>query len=247
MRLHPIALVLAACSLAWSAAWWPVGALAQIPLPFEAPVPDPPPATQDDVSDLELVRWAANEVRLYEGRAAASRPPVPPDSYLGSGSVEITAVRGEDGALRVVAEVGGGLLGLLIGAGIGSLAVWGALEVNADPIWTMVAVGTATTLGAFGVTAGVVVSGEATGGRGSFGHTFIGQLVGSALAVPLVTLGLANDLPALSAVAVAILPLTGAMFGYEVSHANREGALRHVAFVRPAPGGAMVGMAGEVF
>jgi hypothetical protein len=241
MWTRTLALALVAVSL-------PAGALAQpLEAADEAEVPEPP-SSSDTISDVELVRWAANEVRIHEGRARTSQPPVPPDAYVGTGIVDPTAIPPENDALRIVAEIGGGTLGLLIGAGLGGLVVWGAVESTTDPVWRMVAIGAASTAGAFGVTGGVVLAAEATGGRGHFGHAFIGQLMGSAVALPLVMLGLANDLPAISAVAIGILPLAGAMFGYEISHVNREGAVRQVAFVTPTPdGGAMVGVAGEVF
>ncbi len=216
-------------------------------------VPDPPSAaTSGELSDTELIRWAANEVRIYEGRPPAPpRPPVPPDSYLGTGTDGPLALPDQSGrdALRVLAEVGGGALGVLVGEGLATLIVWGAMEEHASTEWMMVAVGAGATLGAFGITTGVFLAGDATGGRGSFGDAFIGQLIGSAVAVPLVTLGVDNDAPVLSFVSAAVLPLAGAILGYEISHANSESAAaapRQIAFLSPTYGGAIAGVRGEL-
>lgn len=212
----------------------------------DAAVPEPPSAGSEPVSDAELIRWAAREVRIHEGRRAERHPPIPPDGYVGA-SVDRpgAALDGAtDDLLRVLAEVGVGSLGLLLGAGVGGLLVWSAHELDADPIWTMVAVGAGSTIAAFGVTLGVVLGGEAVDGRGNFGHAFIGQLMGSALTLPFVTLAMAEDRPELAVLAVALFPLAGAILGYELSHASRDGGLRLLSVVSPTPGGVVLGLAG---
>lgn len=210
-------------------------------------VPDPPdpPARSDTISDDELLRWASNEVRLHEGRPiAAPRPPIPPASYT-MGAEAVLPHEGERDAVRLLAELGGGAVGVLVGGGVAALVVWSAVEARANPDWMMVAVGTGATIGAFAITGGVVIAGEAAGGRGTFGDAFIGQLVGSVAALPLVTLGVAEDALAISIVSAALLPLCGAILGYEISHANRS-STRQLAYVRPTPGGALLGVAGEL-
>lgn len=209
-------------------------------------VPEP---TSDDgaLSDEELIRWAANEVRVYEGRPPEPpRPPVPPDGYIGTGVDGHVVLPGEAGrdALRFLAELGGGALGVVVGGGVGALLVWGAIEGNVGPEWTLAALATAGALGAFGVTTGVVLGAEAVGGRGRYGDTFIGQLIGAVAALPVVTVGVANDAPALALVAAGVLPLAGAVLAYEVSHADRSAA--QLVYVTPLPEGALGGVAGAM-
>ncbi len=198
----------------------------------------------DEVSDIELIRWAANEVRLHEHRAYVPSVPMPPDAYLGTGADGVHAMpdESERDALRVLAELGGGVLGLIVGGGLGTLVVWAALEADASPEWMLVAAAAGTTLGAMGMTTGVVLSADAAGGEGNFAYTFIGQLIGSVAALPLVVLGMHADAPAVAIVAASALPLAGAILGYEISHANR-GA---VAYVTPQSGGAVGGVAGAL-
>jgi hypothetical protein len=200
---------------------------------------------EEEVSDDELIRWAANEVRILEGRPPnAPAVPMPPASYLG--------VSGENGAvtfadrtpLRVLAEAGAGALGFGIGAGLGALIVWAAIEARANTQWMTVAVGTGAILGALGVTSGVVLAGDALDGRGNFGHAFIGTAIGSALAIPLVVLGVEHDALPLSFVAASILPLAGAMIAYEIGHG--EAGLGPVPFVAPTGNGVVGGVVGPV-
>lgn len=219
-------------------------------LPAQAQViPDPPAAPRSaELSDDDLIRWASNEVRIHEGRPRSRpRPPIPPASYIGAdveGPVSLPH-EGERDAVRLLAELGGGALGVLVGGAVAMLVVWAAIEADANPDWMLVAVGTGATLGAFAVTGGVVLGADAAGGRGTFGDAFIGQLIGSVAALPLVTLGMMNDAPAVAIVSAGLLPLCGAILGYEISHANRS-TTRQLAYVRPIPGGATVGVAGEV-
>lgn len=209
-------------------------------------IPEPPAHDSDAISDEELIRWAANEVRIHEGRAPAPpRPPIPPASYVGTEGPLALPSEGDRDALRFLAEVGGGTLGVAVGGGLATLVVWGAIEADAHPDWMLVTVGGAAMLGAFAVTAGVVIAGDAMGGRGSFGDAFIGQLAGSVAAIPLVTVAMMNDAPALAIVSASLLPLCGAVLAYEISHANRS-TTRQVPYVSPVPGGATVGLAGLV-
>jgi hypothetical protein len=59
---------------------------------------------------------------------------------------------------------------------------------------------------------------------------------------------MANDAPALALVAAGLLPLAGAILGYELSHAGTGGspAPRQLAFVSPTPDGVVGGVAGEL-
>lgn len=231
LRLLAVLLVLAAPALAGAQE-----ALEQVP---------EPPRGDDAISDVELIRWASNEVREHEGRPPApALAPVPPDGYLGTGVDGPLALPNESerDALRLLAELGGGTLGVLIGGGLGTLIVWGAAQADANPQWMMVAWTAGAALGAFGVTTGVVLAGEASGGRGNYGHAFIGQLIGGVAALPLVTIGLAEDAPALAVVAAGLLPLAGAVLGYEMSHAETGSGPTIV--VAPTQGGAALGVAG---
>jgi hypothetical protein len=151
----------------------------------------------------------------------------------------------ERDALRLLAELGGGALGVIVGGGLGALLVWAAAEARANPDWMLLAAGTGTAMGAFAVTGGVVMAADAVGGRGNFGDAFIGQLVGSVAALPFVTLGMANDAPAVALVSAGLLPLCGAVLGYEIGHANRS-SWRQLAYVTPTRGGAVAGVAGHM-
>lgn len=217
-----------------------------------APEPPSPGASEDDIDDTALIRWASEEVRIYERRPVAPPlAPIPPDSYLGTGIDGPLVLPDQSGhdAVRVLAELGGGALGVLIGGGLGALIVWGAVEEHANPDWMIVAVGAGTAIGAFAVTGGVVLAADLTGGRGNFGEAFIGQVIGCAAALPLVTIAMANDALPLAIVSAGVLPLAGAILGYEISHANADGAStapRQIAFLSPTLGGAVAGVRGEL-
>ncbi len=219
-------------------------------VPETVPEPPAPVPGANELRGDELIRWAANQVRIYEGRPLPPpRPPVPPDNYIG----------GEDGPLvlpdqtendvkRFFAELGGGALGVLVGGGLGALIVWAAVNDRAAPQWQGVAVGTAVAIGTFSVAGGVVLGADLTGGYGNFGVTFIGEMIGCAAALPLVTLALANGSPAVAMVSAGVLPLAGAILAYEISHANSSGlpTSRQVAFLSPVYGGAIAGVRGSM-
>ncbi len=214
-------------------------------------VPDPPAdpaaeASDGTVSDAELIRWASNEVREHDGRPLTPpRAPVPPDGYVGTGvdGPVVLPHQADRDALRLIAEVGGGAIGVLVGGGAGALLVWGALEAEANPDWMLAAMAAGTMLGAVGVTTGVFLAGDALGGGGNYGHTFIGQLIGAVASLPLVTIGLAEGAPAVAIVSAGILPLAGAVLAYERSSANRGGPAPGGS-VTPLQGGALGGVAG---
>ncbi|MBX3273941.1 MAG: hypothetical protein KF729_26995 [Sandaracinaceae bacterium] len=208
-------------------------------------VADDAPSSADDVSDTELVRWASRELARAARRAVGDWPPVPPDAYLGAGTSRDLRLAGEDSeiGLRLVAELGGGALGLLVGGGAGALFIWAVAEGNAGMEWLSIAVGTAVALGGVGLSAGVTLAGELTGGRGNFGFAFLGQVVGALLALPLVALGQAQDALALTLVAAGVLPLGGAILGYELAHADRPGGGGPIAMVVPTRDGALATVA----
>ncbi|MCA9607572.1 MAG: hypothetical protein KC619_18320 [Myxococcales bacterium] len=216
-------------------------------VPAGAAAQDEP--ADDELSDEALIRWASREIGRSEGRALGERPPVPPDAYLHDGAPYDLHLAGEEDqlGLRLLAEAGGGLVGILAGGGIGAVIVWVASESNADPTWMATAVGAAAILGSVGVTAGVTLAADLTGGRGNFGHAFIGQAIGAVVALPLVVLGLANDALPLSLVAAGVLPLAGAILGYEVGHADRVSAGGPIAFVTPTRAGALATVAGPLW
>ena len=228
-----------------------------------APPLDPsvePPAAQDptfspadpDVSDAEVIRWAARDVGRSEGRPPSARPPVPPDPYLHDpGHSGEVVLPGEDErtGTRLLAEVGGGALGVLVGGGAGGLIIWAALESGANPDLVVIAVGGGTVLGALAVSAGVTLAADLTGGRGNFGHAFLGQMVGGLAALPFVVLGFQEGSPAAALVAIGLLPLAGAILGYELGHSSGSGTVPPVqalAFLTPVEGGALAGVSGTL-
>jgi hypothetical protein len=175
---------------------------------------------------------------------------VPPDRYLEHGPGPVAVMPGApDDAVRLLAEIGGGALGVLLGGGAGTLLIWGALEADANPDVMMLAGAGGGILAALGVTSGVTLAADLTGGRANFGHAFIGQAIGSAAAVPFVVLGLTNDAPAAALVAAGLIPLAGAILGYELAHGlagGGDGGDPVVAWVAPTRDGAMGGVAGEL-
>lgn len=201
-------------SLVVLACWPPTSAAAQA----SGESTDPFHPADPEVSDAEVVRWARQELSREESREAIRRPPVPPYSYLVHGAEPNAEVPGPDDGIRLLAEVGTGAAGLLIGGGVGALLVWAAVEAGADPNWLMAAGAGGVLLAALGVAGGVALGGDATGGRANFGHAFLGQAFGSVVALPLVTLAMANEAPE-ALLAVGLLPLAGAVLGYELAHA----------------------------
>ncbi len=223
-------------------------ALALLAVPAAAGAQDEEASAAGEPSDEELIRWASREIGRADGRTLGDRPPVPPDAYLVSGGPYDVELASDDErlALRLLAEVGGGLAGVLAGGGLGAVLIWVASESNADPDWMAIAVGAGTILGALGVTSGVTLAADLTGGRGNFGHAFLGQVIGAVAALPLVVLGLANDALPLALVAAGVLPLAGAVLGYEIGHADRVSAGGPIAFVTPTREGALATVAGPL-
>ncbi|MEQ9075904.1 MAG: hypothetical protein RLP09_18750 [Sandaracinaceae bacterium] len=201
-----------------------------------------------EVSDSDVIRWASREMGRVEGRPVGRHPPVPPDRYLARGTdgdvILAGDVNGDVG--RILAELGGGLLGAVVGGGVGALAIWAAFEENASPTWLMIAAGSGTVAGALSVTAGVTLAAHLTNGRGNFGHAFLGQMIGGAVAVPFVVLALDQDALPAALVAAGLLPLAGAVLGYEVGHANGGGSLPVMVGVAPLPDGALASVRGAL-
>lgn len=201
-----------------------------------------------EVSDSDVIRWASRELGRADGRPVGRRPPVPPDGYLARGAhgdvILAGDVNGDVG--RVLAEVGGGLLGALVGGGVGALVIWAAFEENLSPTWLMIVAGSGTVLGALSVTAGVTLAAHLTNGRGNFGHAFLGQMIGGAAALPFVVLALESDALPIALVAAGLLPLAGAVLGYEVGHANGGGSLPVMVGVMPLPDGALASVRGTL-
>ncbi len=200
----------------------------------------------DELTDEQLIRWAAREVGRADGLTLGLHPPVPPVGYLSGGGGVIRGIGPDRVMGRILAELAGGALGVLVGGGAGTLLVWAAIEGDANPDMMMIAVGTGTVLGALGLTAGVTLAADLTGGRGNFGHAFLGQIIGSAAALPLVVFGQKNDAPVAALLAAGLLPLAGAMLGYEMGHSERASGSQVGAFVTPSEGGATAGVAGAL-
>ena len=194
--------------------------------------PDEGPETA--VSDAELVRWASREV----GEPALVRvPPPPPDAYHAAAPrTALTLADTPDRDLeRILAEIGGGALGMLIGGGLGTLAIWLATQSSAEPEWAMLAAGSGSALAAIGVSAGVALGADAAGGRGNYGYAFLGQALGALAALPLVVAALDRGEPGLAIVPAGVLPLCGAVLGYELgllAQGQRAGAFASIAPLR---------------
>ncbi|HJL16447.1 MAG TPA: hypothetical protein RMH99_12370 [Sandaracinaceae bacterium LLY-WYZ-13_1] len=203
-----------------------------------------------EVSDTEVIRWAARELGRADGRPTDARPPVPPDPYLGHGSSVPPPSSASQDAARILAEIGTGSLGILIGGGAGTLLIWAATEGGANPDWMLVAGASGTVLAALGVSAGVALGADVTGGRGNFGHAFLGQAVGSLSALPFVVYALSQDAPGAALVAAGLLPLAGAVLGYELAHGLASAPSGEdppvVAWMSPVRDGAMGGVAGRL-
>ena len=98
-------------------------------------------------------------------------------------------------------------------------------------------------LGQFGVTSGVTLAADQLRGRANFGHAFLGQLIGSIAALPFVIIGLTYDALAASMLAAGVLPLAGAMLGYELGHGSHSGeGTAPQAFLVPTVGGALAAL-----
>lgn len=212
-----------------------------------APVAQAQHEAGGELTDDELIRWAAREVGRADGRTLGAHPPVPPYLYLSSGEPGVFRGPSPDRVLgRLVAELAGGALGVFVGGGVGTMLVWAAIEGDANPDTMAIAMGAGTVLGALGLTAGVTLAAELTGGRGNFGHAFLGQMLGSAAALPLIVYGLRNDAPIAALIAGGLLPIAGAMLGYEIGHSERSSGPSISPFVTPSQSGASAGVAGSL-
>jgi hypothetical protein len=103
-------------------------------------------------------------------------------------------------------------------------------------------------VGAVGLSFGSYAGAEWVGGDGSLAYTVLGGLGGSALALAAAIFETRNDTSApLVAGTVVLLPLAGAVLGYELSSDHRAASAgASVAIgVAPAPGGAGVGVSGR--
>ncbi len=218
--------------------------------------PTPAPAvvsTDEEPSDADLIRWASREIGRADGREVGGRPPIPPDRYLarsraGRSDVTLPDDTGRD-LLRLLAEIGLGALGVGVVGGAALLAVWGVSESGAGPGWEMTAALGGAAVTAVALTGAVTLGADLAGGRGNFGHAFLGQLLGSAAALPLVVLALDNDALPVALVTAGVLPLAGAVLGYEIGHAEAQGGTRQppvVAYAAPLRGGALGGVAGAL-
>lgn len=225
------------------------------PAILESPTAEDPSEAstrEGDVSDRELIRWASRELARADGRAPGERPPIPPDEYLRrsrrGGGVALPD-RTERDVVRLLAELGLGALGAGLGGGAGALLIWAVMESRANPSWVALSVMGGTMLGAVGLTTGVTLGAHLAGGRGNWGQAFLGQLIGSAAALPLVVLALDNDALAAGLVAAGVLPLAGAVLGYEIGHGDAESGTSRppvVAYAVPTRGGALGGVAGSL-
>jgi len=243
--VRPLCLVLALLAVTPVARAQDVEAIPVPPAPAAAPA--------DEVDDDALIRWASRSLALWRAEPVSDTrrfPPLPPDEYLEHGAAGPTArlpsTVGRDGG-RLLAELGGGALGVLVGGGAGALLIWAANEGGAEDDWLAIAVGGGVLLGSLGVTGGVTLGAHLAGGHGNFGHAFMGQVIGAAASLPLVVIGMENDALPLTLVALGVLPLAGAILGYEIGHGEHALSGGPVAFVAPTRGGAFAGVAGSVW
>lgn len=142
-----------------------------------------------------------------------------------------------------------GLAGYLAGLGGCALSTGGALDGRCVvPIAVGLVVGTQV-----GLNLGVWGIGKAMGGRGTLLGTAAGWLVGVASAAAIIVSTVLLQGPLELAIASAVLPMAGAIIGYELSHAaaerEEEEATTRGVQLRPmvalAPGGAMLGVGGR--
>ncbi|MGF1467534.1 MAG: hypothetical protein ACFCGT_15525 [Sandaracinaceae bacterium] len=122
--------------------------------------------------------------------------------------------------LRVLGSLGGGTLGIGLLGGAGLLVLW-ALQDAGDRAQFMAGMATAVAAGV-GLGAGVALSAEALGGEGRAGDMVLGELIGALVALPLLALGIDDGRPGIAVASAVLLPLTGAVAAYEISHASRE-------------------------
>lgn len=199
----------------------PVSASAQLTQSLEPSEVELPPPDDADVDDETVIRWAAQEVARAEGRTVTRHPPLPPETYLGRAEPRVPTLSLDgDPMSRVFAELGLGAIGALIGFGLGALTIWAADEAGASADGQAIAIGASAMVAGLAVTAGITLGAEVRGGRGNFGHAFLGMLVGSAVAIPFIVYGLAFAVEGAALAAGLVLPLVGGVIGYEIGHAN---------------------------
>lgn len=102
-------------------------------------------------------------------------------------------------------------------------------------------------LGAFGVPAGVTLAGSLAGGNGGYGWSVLGEFGGVLLAIPIALLS--ERRPGFAVAAAIVLPIAGAVVGFEVSSDNapvrpRATGMRWAPALSVSTDGAMVGAAG---
>ncbi|MFK7985478.1 MAG: hypothetical protein AB8I08_05565 [Sandaracinaceae bacterium] len=217
----------------------PVSASAQLTQSLEPSEVELPPPDDANVDDETVIRWAAQEVARAQGRTVNAHPPLPPEPYLGQSEPMVPTLSLDGDPLsRVFAELGLGAIGALVGFGIGALTIWVADEAGASADGQAIAIGASAMVAGLAVTAGVTLGAEVRGGRGNFGHAFLGMLVGSAVAIPFIVYGLAFAVEGAALAAGLVLPLVGGVLGYEIGHANgapRSRAPMQLAYGEFAP------------
>lgn len=213
-------------------------------------VPEDPDSRGEEPTDDEVARWATQELRehgLAHGSPATT--PVPPATYVENNAEAPPATShrapSSHDEERILAEVGGGLAGALVGGGAGAFLMWALVDANADPHVLTGAGIAAGTLAAVAIAAGVALSADAAGGQGNFGYALIGQMIGALIAIPIAVLALDNDLIGAAMAATGILSVGGAIVAYEISHANAP-LSGSSAFIAPTRDGILVGAAGAM-
>jgi hypothetical protein len=174
------------------------------------------------MSERELVRWAIRELRGWRDQGGRARPPLPPNEYRSAQDQPGAVIyRERSGLLRVLGELGLGILGAGLGGGAGLFGLWLVEELQLDRSARLMAGLVTAGLATVGTTAGVLLGGSLSQGEGRPAETFLFQVLGTLLALPLVVWSIDEGREGIGLAAGATLPVLGAVVGYELSHAAR--------------------------
>lgn len=172
---------------------------------------------------------------LLAAPAMAQTAPVDEPLELAEPALEVDRVGDPHVVERVFVELGMGLLAGTFGGMVGGFAGAGIGAASAnEPFWSSAGLGGGL-VGHAVVALGIMplaVAGSATwlDGRGDVWAAYVGELVGGGAAAGLIALALAAPDPALGTLAgfgAILLPLFGAIAGYEISDdVNRAAGAR---------------------
>lgn len=115
---------------------------------------------------------------------------------------------------NLLAELGGGALGYIVGGGFGLALMLGLEDAAAFGIPTGIFIA------GLGIAAGITIGGATTGGNGSFWAAFLGQALGGLTSLFLLPLTWRH--PQLAITTIAAFPLLGGVLAYDISDRNRD-------------------------